>query len=82
MHISTFSTQLILPTIAFAGPAMRYLITNTLTAATSPQGPTDPGVAADCTWYGTILKPLDNCEEFATDWGMTLEQFLEYVRGR
>ena len=43
LHASTISmfllaliTQLLLVTIAFVGPAMRYLIMNTLTVANSP----------------------------------------------
>lgn len=43
-------------------------------------GPVAPGTAADCTWYDTALSESYTCAFFEEDWGLTHEEFVDYVQ--
>ncbi|KAF4331882.1 hypothetical protein FBEOM_14336 [Fusarium beomiforme] len=43
----------------------------------APHGPTDPGIPSDCSFF-RMIKYLDNCWSFASDWGITVKEFVEY----
>lgn len=42
-------------------------------------GPTDPGVPSDCTWWDAAVDKSFDCDFFESDWGITHKQFVEYV---
>jgi hypothetical protein len=42
-------------------------------------GPTAPDSAPDCTFWDTMLDSSMDCKYFEDGWGMTHEQFLNYV---
>ncbi|KAH7249578.1 hypothetical protein B0J15DRAFT_468111 [Fusarium solani] len=42
-------------------------------------GPTDPGIPSDCTYWDTAINEKYDCGFFESDWGLTHEQFVEYV---
>ena len=42
-------------------------------------GPTAPDSAPDCTFWDTMLDSSMDCKYFEDGWGMTHEQFLDYV---
>ncbi|RGP81397.1 hypothetical protein FLONG3_541 [Fusarium longipes] len=44
----------------------------------TPSGPTDPGIPSDCSFYETINTGIGDCFRFASDWAITLKQFVEY----
>ena len=39
-----------------------------------------PGTALDCTYYDTALNGYNTCEAFQDSWGLTFDQFFDYVR--
>ncbi|KAH6871828.1 hypothetical protein B0T10DRAFT_533428 [Thelonectria olida] len=41
-------------------------------------GPTDPGIPSDCTWWDTAVDKSFDCDFFESDWGLTHRQFVEY----
>jgi hypothetical protein len=43
-------------------------------------GPVAPDTASDCTYYDTAVTGYDTCETFLDSWGLTFEQFFDYVR--
>ena len=51
------------------------------TQGTTPDGPTDPGIPSDCTYFETINRPLHDCQRWISDWDLTVEEFVEYVLG-
>ncbi|ENH68897.1 hypothetical protein FOC1_g10000294 [Fusarium oxysporum f. sp. cubense race 1] len=56
--------------------------TQELIEGPTPYGPTDPGISSDCSFFQTIIKDLDDCGGFASDWAITLKEFVEYVFGQ
>jgi hypothetical protein len=42
-------------------------------------GTVDPDIASDCTYYDTAQDSSMNCAYFEDYWGLTHEQFLDYV---
>jgi len=51
------------------------------TQGPTPDGPTDPGIPSDCTFFQTINQPLYDCQRWLSDWVLTMEEFVEYVLG-
>lgn len=49
------------------------------TEGPTPDGPIDPGVPSDCTFFQTINQPYNYCEKWPSAWGLTVEEFVEYV---
>ena len=49
------------------------------TQGPTPDGPTDTGVPSDCTFFQTINQPYSYCEKWPSAWGLTVEEFVEYV---
>ncbi|KAF5623994.1 uncharacterized protein FTJAE_10461 [Fusarium tjaetaba] len=43
----------------------------------TPHGPTDPGIPSDCSFF-TMIKYFDGCWRFASDWGLTVKEFVQY----
>ncbi|KAH6988451.1 hypothetical protein EDB80DRAFT_816699 [Ilyonectria destructans] len=41
-------------------------------------GPTDPGIPSDCTWWDAAVDKSFDCDFFESDWGITHKQFVEY----
>ena len=41
-------------------------------------GPTDPGIASDCTFIWTS-EAGDNCAKFESDWSISHDDFVEWV---
>ncbi|KAM0243049.1 hypothetical protein ACHAP5_006921 [Fusarium lateritium] len=48
------------------------------TGGPTPDGPTDPGIPSDCSWFQTIIQDMDNWDKFANDWAISLRKFVEY----
>lgn len=42
-------------------------------------GPIDPGIAADCTYFDTARDASWTCAFFEQDWGITHDNFIEWV---
>lgn len=43
-------------------------------------GPVDPGIPSDCTYYDTAVNKLYDCTYFEENWGISHAQFVLYVR--
>lgn len=43
------------------------------------EGPTDPGIASDCTYWVTATEEHHDCSFFETFWDLEHEQFVDYV---
>ncbi|KPM44174.1 hypothetical protein AK830_g2383 [Neonectria ditissima] len=41
-------------------------------------GPTDPGIPSDCTWWELAVDKSFDCDFFEADWDLTHDQFVEY----
>lgn len=52
------------------------------TQGPTPDGPTDPGIPSDCTFFQTINQPLYDCRGWISDWALKVEEFVEYVLGQ
>ncbi|KAJ4137156.1 hypothetical protein NW768_002737 [Fusarium equiseti] len=48
------------------------------TEGPTPDGPTDPGLPYNCTFFQTINLPLHYCQLWPSAWGLTVEEFVEY----
>jgi hypothetical protein len=42
-------------------------------------GPTAPDTASDCSFWDTMYDSSMDCKYFEDGWGLTHEQFLDYV---
>jgi hypothetical protein len=45
-------------------------------------GPVAPDTASDCTYHDTARAGFNTCAAFQSDWGLTFEQFFDYVSPR
>lgn len=52
------------------------------TQGPTPDGPTDPGIPSDCTFFQTINRPIYDCRGWISDWALKVEEFVEYVLGQ
>ncbi|KAM5351161.1 hypothetical protein ACJ41O_003884 [Fusarium nematophilum] len=72
MHFSSVMTQGLLAVGAAASRGHR------VRRQVSPGAPTDPGIPSDCTYYDTYVDETYDCGMWAADWGIELEQFVDY----
>jgi hypothetical protein len=42
-------------------------------------GPLDPGIASDCTWFDIAYVESYTCDYFVEYWELTLADFLDWV---
>jgi len=42
-------------------------------------GPVAPDTASDCSYYDTARTGFSTCAAFQSDWGLTFDQFFDYV---
>ncbi|KAM0424887.1 hypothetical protein ACHAPT_009943 [Fusarium lateritium] len=69
MHFSSLLIQSLLAIVGTASRGRRIR---------RQDGPTDPGIPSDCTWWDTAIDENYDCGFFESDWGLTHKQFVEY----
>jgi hypothetical protein len=71
--------------IAFSSPGEGIqrrprILKNDRSVSPRQDSPVAPDTASDCTYYDTAPSVYDTCEIFQDSWGLTFEQFFNYVR--
>ncbi|GKU22227.1 unnamed protein product [Fusarium langsethiae] len=72
MHVSYLITQglLVAGVSAIKGHRIRRQL--------NPNGPTDPGIVYDCTYYATYSSSSISCQKWVSPWGIKVKEFVEY----
>jgi hypothetical protein len=79
MHYRMLVTLLTTLDAANAVPAAKHVSDHWVRMSKRQDGPTAPDTASDCLYWDTMFDSSMECKYFEDGWGITHEQFLDYV---